>query len=92
MIAPGLARADAQRLPCYLTAGRAENLRFYQRFGFQVVAEKLALVPQWPPGACDGHRPSCGTVGAVTAKPSTPAQTPRRRWAPLSRGERMLLA
>ena len=37
MIAPGLARADAQRLPCYLTAGRAENLRFYQRFGFQVV-------------------------------------------------------
>src|SRR4029453_7114171 len=48
LIAPGLARADAQRLPCYLTTGRAENLRFYQRFGFQVVAEKLALVPNGP--------------------------------------------
>ena len=48
LIAPGLARADAQRLPCYLTTGRAANLRFYQRFGFQVVADKLALVPGGP--------------------------------------------
>ena len=48
LIAHGLARADAQRLPCYLTTGRAENLRFYQRFGFQVVADKLALVPNGP--------------------------------------------
>lgn len=48
LIAPGLARVDAQRLPCYLTTGRAENLRFYQRFGFEVVAEGLALVPGGP--------------------------------------------
>jgi GNAT superfamily N-acetyltransferase len=48
LIAPGLARADAQQLPCYLTTGKAENLRFYQRFGFQVVAEELALVPGGP--------------------------------------------
>jgi predicted N-acetyltransferase YhbS len=48
LIAPGLARADAERLPCYLTTGRAENLRFYQRFGFQVVADKLAVVPGGP--------------------------------------------
>jgi len=48
LIAPGLARADTQRLPCYLTTGRAENLRFYQQFGFQVVADKLALVPGGP--------------------------------------------
>ena len=48
LIAPGLARADTQQLPCYLTTGRAENLPFYQRFGFQVVADKLALVPAGP--------------------------------------------
>ena len=48
LIAPGLARADIQRLPCYLTTGRAENLRFYHRFGFQVVAEGLPLVPEGP--------------------------------------------
>ena len=48
LIAPGLARADAQGLPCYLTTGRSENLRFYHRFGFQVVADGLALVPGGP--------------------------------------------
>jgi predicted N-acetyltransferase YhbS len=48
LIAPGLARADTQRLPCYLTTGRADNLRFYHRFGFQVVAEGLPLVPEGP--------------------------------------------
>jgi GNAT superfamily N-acetyltransferase len=48
LIAPGLARADTQRLPCYLTTGRAENLSFYRRFGFEVVADRLALVPGGP--------------------------------------------
>lgn len=48
LIAPGLARADRQRLPCYLTTAKAENLRFYQRFGFEVEAEGLALVPSGP--------------------------------------------
>jgi GNAT superfamily N-acetyltransferase len=48
LIAPGLARADAQGLPCYLTTGRSENLRFYRRFGFQVVADGLVLVPGGP--------------------------------------------
>jgi GNAT superfamily N-acetyltransferase len=48
LLAPGLARADAQRLPCYLTTARAENLPFYRRFGFQVVANALPLVPGGP--------------------------------------------
>jgi GNAT superfamily N-acetyltransferase len=48
LIAPGLARADAQRLPCYLTTARDENLGFYRRFGFQVEEEGLPLLPGGP--------------------------------------------
>lgn len=48
LIAPGLARADAQSLPCYLTTARGENVRFYERFGFQVEAERLPLVQGGP--------------------------------------------
>lgn len=48
LIAPGLARADAQRLPCYLTTARRENAGFHQRFGFRLVAEGLPLVPDGP--------------------------------------------
>jgi hypothetical protein len=77
LIAPRLARADGQRLPCCLTSGRAENLRSYQGSGFQVVSEKLALVPDGPPpGACDGHRPGCGTAGGRHSQALDPAETP----------------
>jgi ribosomal protein S18 acetylase RimI-like enzyme len=48
LLAPGLARADAERLPCYLTTARGENLGFYRRFGFEVEAEGLPLVPGGP--------------------------------------------
>jgi GNAT superfamily N-acetyltransferase len=48
LIAPGLARADRDRLPCYLTTGRRENLRFYERFGFVVEHDALQLVPGGP--------------------------------------------
>jgi ribosomal protein S18 acetylase RimI-like enzyme len=48
LIAPGLARADSQRLPCYLTTARGENVAFYRRFGFEVEAEGLPLVPGGP--------------------------------------------
>lgn len=48
LIAPGLARADAQGMACYLTTARGENLGFYRRFGFQVEAEGLPLVPGGP--------------------------------------------
>ena len=39
LLRPVLARADAHRLPCYLETGVMRNLGFYERHGFQVVAE-----------------------------------------------------
>jgi GNAT superfamily N-acetyltransferase len=48
LIRPGLARADAEGLACYLTTARGENVPFYQRFGFQVEADALPLVPGGP--------------------------------------------
>jgi ribosomal protein S18 acetylase RimI-like enzyme len=48
LIRPGLSRADGQRLPCYLTTAREANLGFYRRFGFEVEAEGLPLVPDGP--------------------------------------------
>lgn len=48
LVAPGLARADAQGMACYLTTARRENVGFYRRFGFQVEAEGLPLVPGGP--------------------------------------------
>jgi predicted N-acetyltransferase YhbS len=37
LIAPGLARADADRLPCYLETMKTRNLDFYGKHGFEVV-------------------------------------------------------
>lgn len=48
LMQPGLERADNHRLPCYLTTSRAENVPFYERFGFYVENEKLPLVPNGP--------------------------------------------
>ena len=48
LITPGLARADLQRLPCYLTTAKGANVGFYRRFGFEVEAEGLPLVPGGP--------------------------------------------
>jgi predicted N-acetyltransferase YhbS len=48
LVAPGLARADAEGMACYLTTARGENVGFYRRFGFQVEAEGLPLVPGGP--------------------------------------------
>jgi len=39
LLASFLARADAEALPCYLETGVARNVGFYERQGFQVVAE-----------------------------------------------------
>jgi len=36
LLQPVLARADRGSLPCYLETEKAENVGFYQRFGFQV--------------------------------------------------------
>jgi len=41
LLQPVLARADAHRLSCYLETGVMRNLGFYERHGFQVVAEGM---------------------------------------------------
>ena len=48
LLQPALARADADRLPCYLETAREENLAFYARAGFEVVHNALPLVPGGP--------------------------------------------
>ena len=39
LLRPGLARADAEGLWCYLETEKEKNLPFYQRHGFEVAAE-----------------------------------------------------
>lgn len=39
LLAPMLARMDAERMPCYLETARGRNVTLYQRFGFTAVAE-----------------------------------------------------
>jgi GNAT superfamily N-acetyltransferase len=39
LLQPLLARADTEALPCYLETGVARHVGFYERQGFQVVAE-----------------------------------------------------
>jgi GNAT superfamily N-acetyltransferase len=50
LLGPGLARADAQRLPCYLDTAQPRNVPFYQRYGFQVLVEgvePVSMLPYW---------------------------------------------
>jgi ribosomal protein S18 acetylase RimI-like enzyme len=47
LIAPGLDRADAEGLPCYLETQRESNIPFYARFGFEL-QEEISL-PDSPP-------------------------------------------
>jgi ribosomal protein S18 acetylase RimI-like enzyme len=39
LLQPILARADADRLPCYLETQKSINVPFYQRHGFEIVVE-----------------------------------------------------
>ena len=39
LVAPMLARADAEGLPCYLETMKERNVAFYEKHGFQVVVE-----------------------------------------------------
>ena len=36
MLRPGLDRADAEGLPCYLETQKSDNLAYYRRFGFEL--------------------------------------------------------
>lgn len=40
LIAPNLARADAEGLPCYLETAKEPNVMFYRRHGFEVRDEE----------------------------------------------------
>lgn len=40
LIAPNLARADAEGLPCYLETAKERNVMFYRRHGFEVRDEE----------------------------------------------------
>lgn len=40
LIAPILARADADKLPCYLETQKERNVVFYQKHGFEVVVDE----------------------------------------------------
>jgi GNAT superfamily N-acetyltransferase len=48
LIEPVLARADAEGLPCHLETSDRANVAYYERFGFTVVDDGLALVPDGP--------------------------------------------
>jgi GNAT superfamily N-acetyltransferase len=48
MLAAFAARMDAARQPAYLETDKPENVRFYQRFGFQVTSQATVLnTPNW---------------------------------------------
>lgn len=49
LIAPGLARCDAEGMPAYLETQRKENLPYYERFGFEEreIMEAPGVPPLW---------------------------------------------
>lgn len=48
LMAAGLERVDADRMPAYLENSKESNLPFYRRFGFEVT-EKVVPAPGCPP-------------------------------------------
>lgn len=48
VIGPGLQRADADGLPCYVETSDTANVDFYHHFGFEVVAPTLNHLPHGP--------------------------------------------
>jgi GNAT superfamily N-acetyltransferase len=77
LLQPGLARADADRLPCYLETPRPENIPFYERLGFRVEREGIELLPGGPTHWTMARKPA--------RKPGTASglQAARRRIAPM---------
>lgn len=48
MLAVSCARTDADRMPAYLETDKIENVGFYKKFGFRVIAEAEVLgEPNW---------------------------------------------
>lgn len=59
LVQPALDRADAAGVPCALETSDPANVAFYERFGFVVFKEALALVPGGP-GHVAMRRPARG--------------------------------
>lgn len=57
LVAPVLDHADRTGAACYLETSRAENVRYYEGFGFRVVGEVTALRPHGPVEAQMLRRP-----------------------------------
>ncbi|MGH7779194.1 MAG: GNAT family N-acetyltransferase [Candidatus Binataceae bacterium] len=50
LLRPVLARADSERLPCYLDTAQSRNVPFYRRHGFQILVEgtePVSGLPYW---------------------------------------------
>ena len=41
LLRPVLDRADAEGLPCYLETAQPENVAFYQKLGFDIIADMV---------------------------------------------------
>lgn len=51
LMAAGLERANAERMPVYLESSKRDNLPFYRRFGFELIEEVVparGCPPMWP--------------------------------------------
>jgi GNAT superfamily N-acetyltransferase len=62
LMAPGLERADADGVPCYLETQREANIPFYRRFGFEVTDKVTTLDSpplwlMWRPARAHGDSP-----------------------------------
>lgn len=48
LMAAGIALADRDRLPCYLQTSDPANVKYYERFGFELVQPAIATYPGGP--------------------------------------------
>ena len=60
LLAPVLQRADHDRVPCHCETSDRANVAFYERLGFDVVDDDLALVPGGPSHVALRREPRAG--------------------------------
>jgi ribosomal protein S18 acetylase RimI-like enzyme len=48
LMAAGIALADKDQLPCYLQTSDPANVKYYQRFGFELIQPAIATYPGGP--------------------------------------------
>ena len=76
-----LDRVDAEHAPAYLESSKAENVPYYQRFGFEVTGEIIAA--RWRPdvvadvaAAALNTDPGHGFVRATSRRSTQPLTQP----------------